>query len=435
MSNLVLVLGVHRSGTSLLTAGLRALGCSLGDFCEMPDIHNPKGYAEHPAIKNFNDGFLAELGVRWDNWGFYAPAAGLDGPSLGSRRAEAVRVLQEAMPGTGPVAVKDPRVAMLLPFWTRALAEAGIHCRRILILRDPAEVAESQVRRARIAPDDTVITDAASMAALWTVTMHGLLASLPDDDTWVIGHEALISAPRETLAGCARFLGLPIDSAALDGFVRDFHDPALHRARPAAAPPAAGWPALAAALSADLRAAGLPRRLARIEAASIAEAQAGLRLMLAGLPAVRATLAKACTTPPSPPPVLREPPPSPLLPLLREALWHIGRPVLAAPADQLTALVEKMQGLAGQAPAELALNVLLARLLRALGRMDESEAVLRRLRAAAPGHPLPYEQLIEHLRRFGSIEALAVAHAEAVGRFGMRPAFGVPPARAGVTPA
>jgi hypothetical protein len=49
MPLLTLVLGVHRSGTSLLTLGLRALGADLGSAAEERDADNPDGYAEHAA--------------------------------------------------------------------------------------------------------------------------------------------------------------------------------------------------------------------------------------------------------------------------------------------------------------------------------------------------------------------------------------------------
>lgn len=79
---LTLILGVHRSGTSLLTRGLIAAGAQAGDFTDIQDPDNPEGYAEHPAVRRFNDRLLAHLGAAWDNWGFQASTVDFDAPAL-----------------------------------------------------------------------------------------------------------------------------------------------------------------------------------------------------------------------------------------------------------------------------------------------------------------------------------------------------------------
>ncbi|MBV5267025.1 MAG: hypothetical protein JZU67_00575, partial [Burkholderiaceae bacterium] len=46
-SNLIFVLGMHRSGTSAITRGLQVLGVSLGENLLPPVLlDNPKGYFE-----------------------------------------------------------------------------------------------------------------------------------------------------------------------------------------------------------------------------------------------------------------------------------------------------------------------------------------------------------------------------------------------------
>jgi O-antigen biosynthesis protein len=64
---LIVVLGPHRSGTSLCTAALESLGAQL---C-LPEYYtneeNPRGFFEHPDIVHFNDRLLTYLGGAWDN--------------------------------------------------------------------------------------------------------------------------------------------------------------------------------------------------------------------------------------------------------------------------------------------------------------------------------------------------------------------------------
>lgn len=287
--NLTLVLGIHRSGTSLLARGLVAAGAVMGDFSDARDPDNPDGYGEHPAVRQFNDRLLAHLGASWDNWGFRAGEVDWAAPGLGPWHDEAVAVLRGAFPGDGPFVLKDPRCATLAPFWERVVPLAGFALRRILILRDPAEVAESQRQRVARRPHEfPVIADAEPMAALWAVTMAEVLVALADDATLVVSHAALLSDPVPTLTAAAAFAGLPTAPDAIARFAAERVKPELYRAR---ATPGMGpdgtWMSAAKALHADLMRGGTPRPLSRADAAAIAGTQPGLAALLPGLPAVQ----------------------------------------------------------------------------------------------------------------------------------------------------
>ena len=145
---MTLVLGVHRSGTSLLTAGLQAIGLDLGELQDQRDSDNPKGYHENPAVRAFNDRLLRALGSSWDDAAFEAMQAGLDGSAWGEWRRRAADLLRAEYGRHGAFALKDPRITQLLPFWTTVLDELGWDQRHVLILRHPDEVVESQMRRA-----------------------------------------------------------------------------------------------------------------------------------------------------------------------------------------------------------------------------------------------------------------------------------------------
>ncbi|OYW59600.1 MAG: hypothetical protein B7Z31_05580 [Rhodobacterales bacterium 12-65-15] len=293
---LTLIHGVHRSGTSLLTQGLRALGAEAGEFADTYDRDNPQGYAELPAVRHFNDRLFAHLGASWDNWGFRAGLVDWDATDLAPWRKEAAALLQAAFVGPGPFVLKDPRCATLTPFWDRVVPEAGFALRRILILRDPAEVAESQRQRVLRRPSEfPVIAEAEPMAALWAVTMHEFLQAVSDDQTLVVGHARLLAAPGETLAIAATFAGLVPDPAEVARFAAAGVKPELYRSRPVASH-AGGregvWMQAARALFADLTRAGTPRALPMAEARSIAGAQTRLAALMPGLSAVQSTIAR-----------------------------------------------------------------------------------------------------------------------------------------------
>lgn len=415
-----LVLGVHRSGTSFLTAGLQALGCGLGRFDDTADADNPTGYYEHPTLRDLNDRVLAALGLAWDTWAFHAPGQDWDIPALAPLRAEAGALLADLFPGPGPHAIKDPRIATLLPFWERVMADAGADLRRILIVRRPDEVAESQRQRIARSPDQSdSIAGGEPMAALWALTMHGLLSVLPDDRTLLVTHDALYADLSGTLAACARHLDLRPDPARLADFMARLPDRRLRRA--SGAPPLPGpWGRIARDLWQGLGQG--PAMLSRARARAIAAAQHDLLAELPGLEAIRASLSRQAT---------RRAQDGATLDALRRALWAVGGVAGALPPDVARALAAALDDLAPPRP-EPALASLGAQLA---GRADGPAATTRRLRAlcdAAPHDPTAWVLLAGHLRATAPEEAAAVCRT-AAARFPHRPEFRPAPADSAVS--
>ncbi|HSD17989.1 MAG TPA: glycosyltransferase [Thermomonas sp.] len=142
----LLVLGMHRSGTSALTRVLNLLGASLGDDLMPPGDDNPLGFWEHQGIVSVHETLLAALGRRWDD-----PRPMPDGwlesePARGAGEAIAA-IVRRDFAGEQLWAVKDPRLCRLMPLWRRVLADLGIEPRVVLVSRHPQEVAGSLMRR------------------------------------------------------------------------------------------------------------------------------------------------------------------------------------------------------------------------------------------------------------------------------------------------
>jgi len=64
---IVCVLGMHRSGTSLITALLQSLGAHLGppEHMMKPQPDNPRGFYEHQLLNDIDEEILARLGGSW----------------------------------------------------------------------------------------------------------------------------------------------------------------------------------------------------------------------------------------------------------------------------------------------------------------------------------------------------------------------------------
>lgn len=147
----VLVLGMHRSGTSALTRVLNLLGCALPQALVGPSEGNELGHWESASAVILNDEILASAGSSWNDWG----PINSDWRSSGMREQmveRATEVIREHK-SLGPLfALKDPRLCRLADLWLEAADGAGVDIRVLLMLRHPGEVSASLESRDLMAP-------------------------------------------------------------------------------------------------------------------------------------------------------------------------------------------------------------------------------------------------------------------------------------------
>ena len=144
---IVVVLGMHRSGTSVITRGLQVLGVDLGDklIGSIPG-NNEKGFWEDAEINDFNNSLLLKLGSGWDRLNALDEVALLSS-DLSSERNLAIALLRGKLRADSIFAFKDPRTAVLLPFWQVIFNDLDLSVSYLVAVRNPMEVAESLHRR------------------------------------------------------------------------------------------------------------------------------------------------------------------------------------------------------------------------------------------------------------------------------------------------
>ena len=147
----VLVLGMHRSGTSAVAGVVRALGAAPPKTPMGPHRDNPRGYFESQALFIAHDEMLSAAGTRWDDcrpidrhW-FRSTAA-----QQYHRKIRAIFI--EEFGDEPLILVKDPRICRFMPFTEAILAELGISGVAVLPIRNPLEVAYSLQRRDGFGP-------------------------------------------------------------------------------------------------------------------------------------------------------------------------------------------------------------------------------------------------------------------------------------------
>ncbi|WP_457669212.1 hypothetical protein [Thiolapillus sp.] len=145
---LILVLGMHRSGTSVLTRVLNLLGADVGrDLLAAQKDINARGFWEHRELVAINEKLLSAVGRSWYDF-LPLPSSLWSGEAIAGLQEQAVTFLGTAFAEDATLAViKDPRLCLLLPFWESAAKQAGWKPVVILATRSPAEVAASLCRR------------------------------------------------------------------------------------------------------------------------------------------------------------------------------------------------------------------------------------------------------------------------------------------------
>jgi len=200
----VVVLGMHRSGTSLITRLVSLMGLSL---CRDEDLFvglraNPRGDWESKSLVAFNNRLLDERDSTW----FCPPALSSSDVSRMLKRhgTDALATLEYAHPQR-PWVWKDPRTCMLLPFWSRVLAGRAAY---LLVVRHPIEVSDSLARRNGYSPLVSL--------ALWERYTRQAILGAAGRPTMVCTYDHVLADP---LTWCARLgdflgeLGLTLDGA------------------------------------------------------------------------------------------------------------------------------------------------------------------------------------------------------------------------------
>jgi hypothetical protein len=226
---LVLVVGVGRSGTSLLTAILGALGLHVPQPEVRADETNPRGFGEPRWVVDFHEWLLRERSVTVNDSRPDAFAA-----TYGAAREEwAERDLRNWLAGQlargGTVVVKDPRTAWFLPLWRQCADALGVPASTITMLRRPPEVLASALT------SYGSWQVAASRAAAWINVMLETERATRGTPRAFVAYDDLLADWAGEVARAGRESGIErLATVARRPDVDALVDPALHRNR-------AGW--------------------------------------------------------------------------------------------------------------------------------------------------------------------------------------------------
>jgi GT2 family glycosyltransferase/glycosyltransferase involved in cell wall biosynthesis len=212
---LVVILGMHRSGTSLITKSIELLGYSLGENLMPAGKDNPTGFWEDLDFVGLNDELLSQNQTTWDS----PLDSSIKAASLNDEFGkQAQALLAEKFQGVDKLVVKDPRMSILMDFWHEQFNIFGVEVRYLAVQRNPLDIAGSLKARNGLDAEQCLLLD-----YLYNRTMLQFLGAKP----FVVSYPLFVANPKTQIARIARYLGEPISSEVLDHFVSEFVDPSL----------------------------------------------------------------------------------------------------------------------------------------------------------------------------------------------------------------
>ncbi|TFE72014.1 hypothetical protein A7K72_09550 [Candidatus Methylacidiphilum fumarolicum] len=220
MPQTVIVIGMHRSGSSALMRALNYLGVELGEELLEARPDNPRGFWEDKELLEINELLLKACGLRWDSCQY--PKVDVSQPEVSRLWERAIERFRGKLSRGENFGMKDPRMIRLLEFWHGVFRELGVRPCYVLSLRDPLSVAESLFRRNGFSQ--------AKSFCLWL--SHYLL---PWEEyapflKVVVSYDQLVNRPGEELERVARRLGLRMEPGVVERMKQEFLDPALRHA-------------------------------------------------------------------------------------------------------------------------------------------------------------------------------------------------------------
>lgn len=147
------VLGMHRSGTSLCSNILSALGIDMADE-RGENRGNELGHWERWEIMRFQDEILACLDRVYfsSQHDFPFRPGWWAEPTIRTIATRLEQFVAEKIAAPSSFGFKDPRTCKLIPIWKRIFANLNLQPRFVICLRNPAEVAASLKARDGLDP-------------------------------------------------------------------------------------------------------------------------------------------------------------------------------------------------------------------------------------------------------------------------------------------
>ncbi len=224
--NIFMVLGFARSGTSVITRGLKALGIDLGDkiIAHSPKNRwNPTGFFEDEEV-------IYHINTKvYDTLNHHIRAIPIidknifNHHDLASLKIYAANMLTQRFAKTNHWGFKNPSSAKIIPFWQSVFDAEKINDHYIIALRNPLSSASSFAKLTDV--------DLETGLLLWLTHMIPAIDETMGRKRIVISYEHIMQNPHQQLLRMKSQLGIHTSSEDIDSYAKQFLNNELHHHR------------------------------------------------------------------------------------------------------------------------------------------------------------------------------------------------------------
>ncbi len=199
MRSVLIITGMHRSGTSVITAAFASAGVDVGSRLMPAARGNLRGHFEDLDFVTLHERMLRANGFASE--GFTAADAIPVPPALA---AEARNLVSQRQPSSPIWGWKDPRTTLFLDLWAEAVPDAKF----VFLFRSPAEAIDSLFRRG----DEAFAVNPGFAVDVWMAYNRRLLAfqRAHPDRCHLIDAATAVAAPDRLVAAVRNRWSLPL---------------------------------------------------------------------------------------------------------------------------------------------------------------------------------------------------------------------------------
>jgi hypothetical protein len=209
VGGIFVVLGMHRSGTSMVAGLLHGSGIHMGEAFRRASPQNPRGFFEEESFRRLNDAFLLQAGYAVKEWSAEFDETGLETVPI----QEAGNLIEYFDKSNWSWGWKDPRTCLTISLWLRVLQSKDLlrHTNVIVLNRSVRAVSKSLVARG----DVSYISHGEALYAMYhRILEKGILEYCERLRILRIAYEQLLEGP--DVDRLEEFCGRKVDRAFID---------------------------------------------------------------------------------------------------------------------------------------------------------------------------------------------------------------------------
>ncbi len=145
----LLILGMHRSGTSALARICNLLGFDLGSTVAPARSDNETGFWENDAVVSIHERMFDALGASWSDM-TPLPSDWHNRVEVNQLAEELKDICRSEFQDSKNWCLKDPRSSRLLPIWIDLLSDLNVRPLAVIAFRNPLAVAASLAKRNKL---------------------------------------------------------------------------------------------------------------------------------------------------------------------------------------------------------------------------------------------------------------------------------------------